>query len=273
MRQSVAAVIRFVAPVCATLVGCATQSLPEPTPASARLPENLETAPVPIVDEEDYIVRVVANDVTCSGTLIDSDQVVTAHHCVSQRDAAGEILHSDVAPDRVRVELGGGYLPWAEVGVRAIVAPPCGYEAGVGDIAVLVLDRSLGDSVGTLPPRLDQAPQIGDFVEPVGFGLCPASETGIRRKSRQGGRIDALRATRFRLDASICPGDSGGPALSKAGELVGVISASAMDGSEATVGRSEFTRLDHWRPVFSKAKLISEGASPAEIPPLAGCPE
>jgi hypothetical protein len=41
-----------------------------------------------------------------------------------------------------------------------------------------------------------------------------------------------------------------------------------MDGSEDTVGRSEFTRLDHWRPIFANAKLIAEGASPAELPPI-----
>jgi V8-like Glu-specific endopeptidase len=227
----------------------------------------------PIIDDEDYVVRIVAGEVTCSGTLIDRDQVLTAHHCVSQRDGKGDIVATNVETERVRVELGGGYLPWAEVGVRAIVAPPCGYATGIGDIAVLILDRSLGEGVVTLAPRLDEEPRVGDFIEPVGFGLCPASETGIVRKSRRGGKLDALRASRFRLDASICPGDSGGPALNEAGELVGVISASAMDGSEATVGRSEFTRVDHWRPVFSNAKLISEGASPAEVPPLAGCPD
>jgi V8-like Glu-specific endopeptidase len=258
-------------------IGCAAQTrLPQqPTqPASAHnfLPER-EPPDIPIIADDDYVVRVVADEITCSGTLIAPDQVLTAHHCVAQRSGKGDIVDADISPDQVRVELGGGYLPWGEVQVRWIVAPPCGFAAGVGDIAILVLDRALGEEVGTLPPRLDEAPKIGDSIEPVGFGLCPASEAGIRRKSRQGGRLDALRASRFRLDASICPGDSGGPALSSTGDLVGVISASAMDGSEATVGRSEFTRLDHWRPVFSNAKLISEGASPAEVPPLAGCPE
>jgi len=227
----------------------------------------------PVIDDEDYVVRIIANEVTCSGTLIASDQVLTAHHCVSRRSSEGNILDSDIEPAQVRVELGGGYLPWAEVGVRAIVAPACGHATGVGDIAILVLDRGLSEAVGWLAPRLDEAPQVGNYVEPMGFGLCPASETGIVRKSRQGGRIDAVRASRYRLDASICPGDSGGPGLNEEGELVGIISASAMDGSESTVDRSEFTRLDYWRPVFSNAKLISEGASPAEVPPLAGCPD
>jgi hypothetical protein len=44
-----------------------------------------------------------------------------------------------------------------------------------------------------------------------------------------------------------------------------------MDADERTRGRSEFTRLDQWRPVFAAAKLIAEGAEPAEIPPV-DCP-
>ena len=259
------------------VVGCTAHTPPpppKPQPASAWVtgPDQPESV-FPVIDDEDYVVRIIANEVTCSGTLIASDQVLTAHHCVSQRNGKGDILDADVAPSQVRVELGGGYLPWAEVGVRAIVAPACGHTTGVGDIAVLVLDRELSEAVGTLAPRLDEAPRVGDYVEPMGFGLCPASETGIVRKARQGGRIDAVRASRYRLNASICPGDSGGPGLNEDGELVGIVSASAMDGSESTVDRSEFTRLDYWRPVFSNAKLISEGAGPAEVPPLAGCPD
>jgi hypothetical protein len=51
-----------------------------------------------------------------------------------------------------------------------------------------------------------------------------------------------------------------------------VISSSVMDGSETTTGRSEFTRLDRWRPVFANSQAIAQGTSQAELPPIDGCP-
>jgi V8-like Glu-specific endopeptidase len=222
-------------------------------------------------EDDDYVVRVVAGGVACSGTLIDEDRVLTAHHCVSQRTAFGDFVAHDREPEAIRVELGGDYFPWGEVGVRAVVAPPCGYAAGEGDIAILVLERRLV-GVATLAPSLDQGPKVGEPVSPVGFGRCALNGDGIRRKNRRGGPIQTVRGGRFRLNASICPGDSGGPALNRAGELVGVISAAVMDAREATLGLSEFTRLDRWRPLFSNAQQIADGESPAALPPPNGCP-
>ena len=106
----------------------------------------------------------------------------------------------------------------------------------------------------------------------MGFGRCALSSDGIRRKERVGGAVDRVMDSRFRLNAAICPGDSGGPALSTGtGEVIGIISASVMDGKEQTLGRSEFSRLDRWRPVFAAAKLIADGTPPAEVPPVDGC--
>jgi hypothetical protein len=264
--------------VCATACGgmrpFRVNASVEKKPAPAALPTSDQRPELPfaLARDDDYVVRVVAGSLACTGTLIDEDQVLTAHHCVSQRNKYGDFIAEDQPPTKVRVELGGDDMPWGEVGVRAIIAPPCGHAAGEGDIAVLVLERKL-IGVATVKPRLDRAPELGERVDPVGFGRCALSADAIHRHQRIGGQIDKVLETRFRLSASICPGDSGGPALSaKSGEVLGVISAAVMDGSENTPDRAEFTRLDRWRSVFAMAKAVAEGSSLSELPPLDGCP-
>jgi hypothetical protein len=220
---------------------------------------------------DDSVVRVVSPHVGCSGTLIAPDLVLTAHHCLADRSEYGDYLSHDVSPDQVRVQLGGDYLPWDEVGVRALVTPPCGFGAGVGDIAILVLSERL-EGVPTKAVALEAAPHSGLGVEPVGFGRCADSTEGIRLQSRLGGSVDRIAPTSFQLEAAICPGDSGGPGVSAQGEVVGVVSASALDSRQATRSRTEFTRVDRWPDVFANAQRLSEGANPAELPPIAGCP-
>ena len=261
-----------------SLSGCARWF--GPAAAAPSVPAALGNQSAPIVDDrdeaqppelgngDDYVVRIVVGSVTCSGALIQEDRVLTAHHCVAARDGDGVVQAHNVKPEQVRVELGGDYLPWGEVGVRAVLAPNCGYASGDGDLAVLVLERKL-PGIPTRPARLEQPPMKKDQVEPIGFGRCALSGDGVHRKHRAGGPIELVAEGRFRLSAAICPGDSGGPAVSSdGGQILGVISASAMDGDELTRDRSEFVRVDRWRPLFAYAALVSSGTSPAELPPI-----
>lgn len=254
---------------CAQLPFLGKAHAPTPQPASApapALPPSLEL-PFVLSSHDDYVVRLVIGSVTCSGALIEDDRVLTAHHCISARSPQGDMLPRDVSPEDVRVELGGEDLPWGEASVRAIVAPTCGHAAGNGDIAILVLDHPL-IGAETRRARLDAPPALKESIEPIGFGRCALSTDALHRRKRPIASIDTVADSRFRANASICPGDSGGPVMSDAGEVLGVISAAVMDADERTAGRAEFTRLDHFRALFARADAVAKGQSQAELPPV-----
>ena len=257
-------------PGCARLFG-GERGVAAPVPAALgnqSAPILDEAMPPALAKDDDYVVRIVVGSVTCSGALIQEDRVLTAHHCVAARDPEDNPLGRNVRPEQIRVELGGDYLPWGEVGVRAVLAPTCGYVSGEGDLAVLILERKL-IGMATRAARLEAPPDKRDQIEPIGFGRCALSADGVHRKHRAGGPIEQVSEGRFRLSAAICPGDSGGPAVaSEGGEILGVISASAMDGDERTLDRSEFVRVDRWRSLFAYAALVSSGTSPSELPPI-----
>ncbi len=259
----------------ATTTGCGvgmaskrTRVRYEPSGRELAAEQRLLTQPFALAVPEDAIVRVVGPSVTCTGTVIEDDLILTAHHCLVERGPKGEYTKHLLDPSQIKIELGGDYFAWGEVSTRAVVAPPCGQGGGAGDIAVIVLSRKLV-GLSTMTPRLDTPPKIGEDVSPVGFGRCALSADGIRRKERPGGNIRSLTSETMFLDASVCPGDSGGPVFAKGTrEIVGVVSLSAMDHDERTRGPSVMARIDAYRLVFAHARLISDGLPQNELPPL-----
>jgi hypothetical protein len=261
--------------------GCATQGLHShkvavrPSADELAAEARLLQQPFALAVPEDAIVRIVGPVMTCTGTVISGststsspDLILTAHHCLVERGPHGEFTKTNLAPSQLKVELGGDYFAWGEVGVKHIVAPPCGEAGGAGDIAVLVLTRKLV-GLSTMQPRLDAPPHVGEEVSPVGFGRCALSADAIRRKDRAGGPIRAITGETMHLDASVCPGDSGGPVFAKGSrEIVGIVSLSAMDHDERTRGASVMARVDAYRSVFQHASLIADGMAPNELPPL-----
>jgi hypothetical protein len=254
--------------------GCSTTTAaihaPRPTPAATQ-EEWRRYQSSGNMPPDDAVVHVISRGVGCSGTLISNNLVLTAHHCMVERDPEGEIIDQDLPANELEVEVDGDNSPPAMVQVVAAVAPPCGWRGGNGDIAVLVLSRRVvGRS--TMPVRLADPPRAGEPIEPLGFGHCALSSDREHHVRHAGGNIEELGTFALSAPAAICPGDSGGPAQSSlTGEAVGVVSAGVMDDSDQTRDEATFTRLDVWRPLFAKAELIAEGSSAAEVPPIAGC--
>jgi hypothetical protein len=239
-------------------------------PASLEAEQDLQLLVSPnksMASPGDEVVRVVGPRMTCSGTLVADDLVLTAHHCVVQRGPRGEFTSTPIATAEIQVELGGDYLPWGNIGLRAILAPPCGEAGGRGDVAVLVLERKI---VGMSTLSLHEGPpREGEWVSPQGFGRCALSAEGIRRREREGGPVTIVGAGTFEVRASVCPGDSGGPVLDQAThEVVGVVSLSAMDYDETTAARSVFARVDEMPKLVAYARLVADGADPGDMPPL-----
>ena len=243
---------------------------PPVQPASMQAQEDINLLLSPsaaLASPADAVVRVVGPQMTCSGTLIADDLVLTAHHCVVERGAHGEFTAKALAPTAIQVELGGDYLPWGNVGLTAVLAPTCGESGGRGDVAVLVLERKLV-GMSTIPLR-EAAPRTGERVYAAGFGRCALSPEGIRRREREGGSVTSVSRGAFEVEASVCPGDSGGPVLDLLSrEVVGVISLSAMDYDEGTRGRSVFTRVDEMPKLVAYGRLVADGGDPSDLPPL-----
>jgi hypothetical protein len=224
--------------------------------------------PIALAVAEDAIVRIVGPVTTCSGTLVDEDLVLTAHHCVVELGHDGVFTSRALASSDLHVELGGDYLPWGTVAVKAVVAPPCGERGGRGDVALLVLSHRL---IGITPytARLDAPPRVGETLDPAGFGRCALSADGIHRTVRAGGDVDNVGNGTIHMTASICPGDSGGPVFARGShEVVGVVSLSAMDGDEHTRNASIMARVDTFRRLFGRARQLADGAEESELPPL-----
>ena len=180
-----------------------------------------------------------------------------------------------------------------KMGVRAsqtseVILSDCRVPAGdlLGEegkgfkIAMITLDKArvsvACNSVGIARAAMEAAvPNKAKHIaqaDPIGFGRCASSAGGVHRRARTGGDIETVSSGTFRLKASVCPGDSGGPVLLRGTqEIVGVMSMSAMDGDERTAGMSIVARIDAVRPVFAQARAIADGASPAELPPIS-CP-
>ena len=248
----------------------------------------------------------------CGATLVAPNLLLTAKHCVARLfpgpfecNQAGEVVQVDPTgqvtyPDAGKygpttaaesILVGPIVSPYAPHVVAVLVTP--GAVICEDDAALLILDRPVDNPV-LAPLRLDDSPAIGESLVAVGYGATLDADFSSTLQERDvlveavGPAAEipdvasAVSAGFFTTGEATCRGDSGSPALSTSGAVVGVASSVSRIDLDAPTGtssdcvsplaRSTFQSLDAIRD-FLLEGLAAAGATPwldGEPDPRAG---
>jgi hypothetical protein len=232
---------------------------------------------------------------SCTGTLIAPNLVITALHCVS--NAALEGYHFTCKPDGslssddVQAGTLGGLVLASNV--KVYLGSPVQYDSSApaaigmrlygtgstqacqGDLALVQLDRDLPLPIASL--RLDRMAAWKEKTTVLGYGETESGNNGGLRRMRQVEVIDvgsssASDSTRtasprtFVVGEGPCKGDSGGPAFSDStGALLGVFSLNTADSCDSVGTRNVYTSLSPFSKLILDT-LEKAGAEPVLEP-------
>lgn len=207
----------------------------------------------------------VENGGFCTGALIAPDLVLTAGHCVLNRDG------SAVDAGRITFRPGlsyGSALVEAKV-ARTIVDPeyrnidPSPMEMIERDAALLQLAEPIPTSV--ISPYAVARPSNGDEVSVVSYAEGREEALSWQRVCHVVGREKAL----IGFDCDVTFGSSGAPVLDRTGyraKIVSIISAGATeDGKPISIGMELPALVDRLKTALRRGDATSVAAAEAEV--------
>ncbi len=206
-----------------------------------------------------FVERPACSDeftVTCSGTLVAPQVVLTAAHCV-------------VGKTGLEVHVGAPVGSGAFIAVTETVVHPMFDDASHAyDIAIVRLAEPAGVTPIALPTATLGASSIGTSARVVGFGVVGAGEVadGERRTgTMQISAVDPLTFTATPSPSNTCGGDSGGPVF-VGDQLLGITIA----GDPTCKVRATNARVDISIDDFVRPQI--QAPLPTTPPPSGGPP-